>query len=110
MPGVLLFILFSVSIVEGDCSHPGKQNWIKRRSPRSKEHIFLRWQNMAYLKQMGMISREETKGKIEGVLGTHWNKFLCEASLSVGPWTQRPWGPAGVFEPYPGISGAIGEL
>lgn len=57
VPDILIFIPFGVSIVERDCRGSRKtEKWSKRKSLRSREGMFLRWNRVQHAQDvMGMI-------------------------------------------------------
>ena len=109
---ILLFIPFRKCLVERECRNQRKQKW-SRSSLRSREGMCLRWTRIQHAQEHeGNGPVEEEQGVIQG---ERTAGAPTEASSRVrltvsGPWSQRPWGLANVFEPYPEISEAPGEL
>lgn len=109
---ILPFIPFRISLAERDCRNRGKQKW-SRRSLRSREGVCLRWAGVRHAQEHDGDDPVEEGGEDDS--GERRAGVPIEASSCVrltvsGPWSQRPWGSASVFTPYPEISEATGEL
>lgn len=108
---ILLFIPFRISLVERDHRNQGKQKW-EEQPEIQRGYVFKMGWSTA---RSGTRGKWSSRGGAEDESGERTAGAPMGASSHVrltvsGPWSQRPWGLAGMFEPYPEVSEAPGEL